>query len=441
LTGRCDAAAFVHTAFWRDGADAAAQAYIGPVLDALTAALQGGHVQYIGLGPRRNFRARRWWDPFVGAARGSQRITPIEQFADLASLRGSRDLWRARGALAGEITRGDGIRQAAVFHGCDLWPVLGPELRDVALLQWPWSARAMDEAAAALDALAPGVAVTYAEAGGWGRALVLEARRRGIPTIGVQHGFIYRHWLNYVHEPDELSADDGDRGFPAPDRTLVFDRYAAEYLRDVGHLPAESIRITGSPTRDVLAAEIEASRQRGREAVPELLRARREGGLLVLAAKHAEIAPFLDGLAEALTRLPEATLVVKPHPAETPAVYATFAARSPRIIVAPANTSLGQLLASAAALVTMNSTVAIDCLGLGIPAIVLGLPNNLSPFVAAGVMLGGTDLQAALAAVLYDHRAREVLTRRAAEFAARNDMRATGQAAQRAAREILTFIS
>ena len=36
----------------------------------------------------------------------------------------------------------------------------------------------------------------------------------------------------------------------------------------------------------------------------------------------------------------------------------------------------------------MNSTVAIDGLVLGVPALVIGLPNNLSPFVDAGVMLG-----------------------------------------------------
>ena len=64
----------------------------------------------------------------------------------------------------------------------------------------------MDEAGAALDRLAPDVAVTYAEAGGWGRALMLEARRRGIPSVGLQHGFIYRHWLNYLHDADEMTA-------------------------------------------------------------------------------------------------------------------------------------------------------------------------------------------------------------------------------------------
>ncbi len=65
----------------------------------------------------------------------------------------------------------------------------------------------MDEAAAALDACRPRVVVTYAEAGGWGRAIVLESRRRGIPSVGLQHGFIYRHWLNYLHEPDEMAPD------------------------------------------------------------------------------------------------------------------------------------------------------------------------------------------------------------------------------------------
>ena len=36
----------------------------------------------------------------------------------------------------------------------------------------------------------------------------------------------------------------------------------------------------------------------------------------------------------------------------------------------------------------MNSTAAIDALVLGVPALVVGLPNNLSPFVDAGVMAG-----------------------------------------------------
>ena len=44
--------------------------------------------------------------------------------------------------------------------------------------------------------------------------------------------------------------------------------------------------------------------------------------------------------------------------------------------------------AVASALVTANSTAAIEAMPLGVPALVVGLPNNLSPFVEAGVMAG-----------------------------------------------------
>ena len=132
---------------------------------------------------------------------------PIEAFAPLTRLSDSRRLWRERHRMRRALWASDDVRALAQIRGCDCWPLIREELAGVALLQWPWSARAMDEAGAALDALQPRVAVTYAEAGGWGRAIVLECRRRGIPSVGLQHGFIYRHWLNYLHEPDEMQAD------------------------------------------------------------------------------------------------------------------------------------------------------------------------------------------------------------------------------------------
>ena len=116
----------------------------------------------------------------------------------------------------------------------------------------------MDEAGAALDALKPQVALTYAEAGGWGRALVLEARRRKLPSIGLQHGFIYRHWLNYRHEKDEMSSG-ATPACPIPDRTLVFDEYARLYLIDAGHFPDSRVAVAGSPRLDELASRVSAA--------------------------------------------------------------------------------------------------------------------------------------------------------------------------------------
>lgn len=437
-------AAFVHTAFWRRPAgehDGPAQeSYVGAVLNAVAGGGRDSDLFCVGVGPRRNFRARRWWDPVAASGAGSRLITPIERLAPNRALKSSFQLWRDRRKLADALRSGDGIRDAARYRGCDLWPILERELEAVALLQWPWSARAMDEAGAALDALKPGAAVTYAEAGGWGRALVLEARRRRIPSIGLQHGFIYRHWLNYRHEPDEMAPLGTDAGCPIPDRTLVFDRYAESTLREAGHFPPERVVVTGNARLDDLSAQF-ASLQPMRNSLRQELGAD-DRPVAVLAAKFSEIRHVLGDLTEAVAGLPDMRMVIKPHPAETAEVYAAAAGGVPNISIAPAQADLARLLVAADAIVTMNSTVAIDGLVLGVPALVIGLPNNLSPFVDAGTMLGATgpaEIRDRLRALLYDQDARRSLTIAGEAFADRYALRSDGHAARRAAEEILAM--
>jgi hypothetical protein len=317
--------------------------------------------------------------------------------------------------------------------------VLRPELEGVAMLQWPWSARAMDEAGAAIDALTPAVVLTYAEAGGWGRALMLEARRRQVPSVGVQHGFIYRHWLNYRHEADEMQPAGTDAGCPIPDLTLVFDRYAETHLREAGHFPAASLAVTGNFRLDQLVAHCNELRPM-RDALRREFTLTPDQPLVVLAAKFSEIKDALPELAEAVRQLPGMRLVIKPHPAETPDVYGSVVNGIANISVAGMNTDLARLLTAADALVTMNSTVAIDALALQLPSLVVGLPNNLSPFVQAGAMVGadGADaIRRALESVLYDSEVRQRVLAAGAAFADRFALASDGQAAARSADAIL----
>jgi hypothetical protein len=439
---RATVAAFVHTAFWRtNGADSGPkqESYIGPVLDAVAARLAPDDLCCVGVGPRRNFRARRWWDPVVGSASPHQMITPIEKLAPREKLDPALALWRRRTTLAQEITTGEAIRAAGQFRGCDLWQVLCRELEAVALLQWPWSARAMDEAGAAIDALSPEVVVTYAEAGGWGRALTLEARRRGVRSIGVQHGFIYRHWLNYLHEADEIEPRGDDRGCPIPDRTLLFDKQAESHLLSAGHFPPARLRVTGSARLDELKARFDAAAG-SRDTVRSELGVAGNRHLALLAAKFSEIRHELPELVKAVAALPDVQLVIKVHPAETPDAYASVVRGAANITVAPAETDLARLLAAADLVVTMNSTVALDGLVLGVPALVIGLPNNLSPFVEAGVMAGADGMDAirrALQSVLYDRSMRDSLRRASGDYLRRFEIQSDGRAAERAADEIL----
>jgi hypothetical protein len=124
-------------------------------------------------------------------------------------------------------------------------------------------------------------------------------------------------------------------------------------------------------------------------------------------------------------------LVVKPHPAETADVYASVVGAVENVRVVEPSAPLPLLLAAARGIVTVNSTVAIDAMVIGVPSLVIGLPNNLSPFVERGLMLGAgsaEEIRAALLKLLYDQ-----------EFPKRLVRGAEGRAAARSADAILAL--
>jgi len=444
-TGPVRVAAFVHSAFV--GGRASDEAYVGPVLRELTGRLPGG-VGLVGLGPRTNFRVRRWRDrlrEFIDPRPQDLAATPVTAFAGWGVLEPSRAVWKARDSNLALLTGSQDLRAASVVGGYDLWPLVESELRGVADLQFPWSARAMDEAGAALDALRPKVVITYAEAGGWGRALVLEARRRGIPTVALQHGFIYRHWLNYLHEPDEMqpsAANPADGGFPRPDCTLLFDELTREHLEARGHFPPDSLRVTGSARLDAIVAAARAFDPAARSALRAQLGAGADSPIVVVAAKYVQLGAAFAALVEAARAMPDIRLVVKPHPAEGARPYLQASQRVANVVMAPPSAGLGQLTAVASALVTANSTAAIEAMPLGVPTLVVALPNNLSPFVEAGAMAGAGSPQAvapALRALLYDREMRQRVAVAQEAFMRRYRIEADGRAAERAAEAILSL--
>ncbi|HTI36085.1 MAG TPA: hypothetical protein VL484_00890 [Vicinamibacterales bacterium] len=394
---RATVAAFVHRAFVNapEGA-AAGERYIGRVLTAIESGLPPGDLQVIVVGPRRSFRNRRWWDPVTGSDEG---LVPIESIG-IGRSPMDREVWASRHRHLEALEASEPLRRHAIIDGTDCWPVIRAQLVGVIWLQWPWSVRAMDRAGAALDAIAPRVALTYAEAGGWGRALALEARRRSVPLVGIQHGFIYRHWLNYIHAPDELEpsrAHPADRGFPRPALTLVFDRYAEQHLRMRAHFPPEAIKVVGSAERDALIATARSLTSADRASLRRHLGVASDRPIVLCATKFTEARDVLPALSGAIRALPHVHMIIKAHPAETTDGYTPFVAEN--ISVVPAGEALADLLAVTDVVATVNSTVAVDALALGVPAVSIGQPNNLSPFVEAGAMLGA-DTEGAIASAL-----------------------------------------
>jgi hypothetical protein len=444
---RVEVVAFVHSAFWRPQQDE--EGYVGPVLRAVEARLPPGGLALVGLGPRTNFRGRGWRHrlaEFNDPGARELPLRPIESLAGWRAIRPSMTIWRERRRVLRALSRSDDVRRAAIVEGYDIWPALRNDLLGVSHLQLPWSARSMDEAGAALDILGPRVVVTYAEAGGWGRALALEARRRHIPLVGLQHGFIYRHWLNYLHEPDEMESSPGnaaDAGFPRPGLTLVYDGFARRHLTEAGHFPPAAVAVTGSPRLEAFAEAGRGLTTEDREGIREAAGARPGQKLVVLATKFTQIGAWFDALVDAIRAMPDAHLAVKCHPAETAAAYNAIAATATNVRVMPAGTDLGALVACADLIVTVNSTAALEAMAVEVPGLVLALPNNLSPFVECGALAGAArpgEIAALLGRLLYDQAARHTLAERRRAFIGRYGIVSEGGAAERAADAIVELM-
>ena len=441
-------AAFVHSAFWRPATDD--ESYIGPVLREVSQRVGAPGLALVGVGTPRTFRPRRFVErcrAWFGRPAATVPFSPASRYASRDALVPSAGVWRDRSAHRRILHNCEALRAACVIRGCDAWPLLRDEFTGITHLQFPWSARTMDEIGAALDALKPRVAITYAEAGGSGRALVLEARRRGIKVAGLQHGFIYRHWMNYLHEPDEMAPSTGnpaDRGFPRPTLTLVYDQFTAEHLASAGRFPPDSLAVTGSPKLDAFAEAGRLLDDAARDALRTTVGARPGQHLVVVATKYAQMAGAFGALIEAVTRMPDVRLVIKCHPAESPVPYERAAGGAANVTVAPASADLTRLVAAASLLVTVNSTAAIEAMALDVPSLVVALPNNLSPFVDAGALAGAATLAEIgpmLRALLYDQKFRARLSEGRRAFMARYRITADGRAAVRAADAILSLAS
>ena len=243
---------------------------------------------YIGAGARRGRRAarRRTACPASASvragisARGAggirsrrpaarvRSVTPIERLAPSASLARARSRsgasatrWRASSPPATAIRAAGDVSRLRSLAG----PAARARGRRAAAMA---VVRARDGRSRrrARRAAARTRSLTYAEAGGWGRALVLEARRRGVPSVGLQHGFIYRHWLNYRHEPDEMAPRRRrPRLSRVPTARCSSIATPREHLETAGHFPPATSVVTGNrAARRARARGSRAARRRSR---------------------------------------------------------------------------------------------------------------------------------------------------------------------------------
>ena len=274
------------------------------------------------------------------------------------------------------------------------------------------------------------VAVTYAEAGGWGRALVARvpaARHSARRPAARLH-------LPPLAELPPRAGRDGrrsrairaDRGFPRPTADAALRRATRRGTCDEPDAFRPSARRDRQPaprrarraTRRALSPEaIERARARGRRRRVDGARARRR-------RRSARRGRPAGARSTPCAAMPDVQLAIKTASGRNARrLRGGRCAARPNIRVLPAGAAGAAARAPAAPSSRSTRPWRSTPPCSGVPALVIGLPNNLSPFVDAGHhgRRGRTPAKsrAALDRILYDEEFRQQIDARAAAFLAR----------------------
>ena len=136
--------------------------------------------------------------------------------------------------------------------GVSLLPPLRDELSRAFVTTLPHCAAMLVAARDLLDAVNPSALVATYETGPYQRALIVEAIRRSIPTVGLMHGLITDSHYDYNHRNVDASADHRVATFTVPDVTCVWGKAAERCLTETGHYPLETVARTGNWRHDHL---------------------------------------------------------------------------------------------------------------------------------------------------------------------------------------------
>ena len=445
-TSRARSLAFVHRAFWRSERRrrqrravhrSGAESTRGRLPEAGSSTSASG---------RRRTSARggggiRCSATPVRASRAPHRGVRVARCPDVLEAALARAA-RAADARSGAATDSAPTRRSS---GCDCWPIIRDELAGIALLQWPWSARAMDEARRRARRARPVRRADLRRGGRLGprhRARVPAARhpdgrpaaRLHLPALAELPARARRDVAGDPEHP-------ADAGFPHPVRDPALRRATPQRHLSRGATFRTAAARHRQPRLDDLLRTM-------RQPVTEdVARARAEAGARASGCPgpgHDQMEGSADSPAPVpRTRpaaLPGVHVAIKAHPAETPEAYA----RRPRTALPRHRPARGSPAGAAARRQPCRRHRQLHRCArrrrARVPALVIGLPNNLSPFVEAGMMAGSEDDPADALSGFSTMRGSGSRCRRRQAFLSRFHIGSDGRAAERSAAAVLSLV-
>lgn len=292
-----------------------------------------------------------------------------------------------------------------------------------------------------LESIRPAVIVIEDEYSVFERALIVAAKRKGIPCVAIQHGVIHELHKGYIYQAGEISPDLSVRApfVPTADVTAVYGQYYKDLLTQVGGYPESAVVVTGQPRYDRM---IDLNSRSVRSELMERWNLDPSKKIVLWTTQCHGISDSENELNfqtvfDSISLIENVQLIIKQHPGE-PKRYDTMIREhlrkysiDARIIAKDADT-LG-LLAASDLVLLLHSTVGLEAVALKKPLIVMNLGGrpDITTYVQEGVACGvykPEDLKPTIEQLLRDD---SCLARNREEFIRKYLYRDDGKAAER----------
>jgi hypothetical protein len=308
------------------------------------------------------------WRSFFGAT-----------FATLEAQR-ARGFFRRQHAAFREAVRAN--PEAFRYLDMDLSRALEMVFVNIFHTMLPESVRMRVAARALLEQERPAVVLMTYETGPYQRALIVEARRLGIPTVAIMHGFISDMNNHYMHTGVTAERLDPPAGFSVPDRTCVWGDFFRRVMTEQGNYRPEQVAVTGNWQYDQGFAGLE----------PETAGTADERTVLVCTSKQWS-ARFVQTCLDAIAVTGGLRCLVKSHPLEDPAEVQAVVDAESRVKVEVCEGSMLEALRRADIVVSLPSTVAYEAVLLDKPLVMVNTAHNPSfaPLVESGACVTLTE--------------------------------------------------
>lgn len=312
-------------------------------------------------------------------------VKPWEKYINFEIIMKSRQASNRLKELWNQLQASDDFRRSLEYRGVSLYELIRQDISDLLKSLKAYTAVTLIETAKRIvEEERPSIVLMHDEYGALQLSFIHAARKKGIPTVSLQHGLVSEEQISYVHEPEHISGEQRDLLFPIPDKICAWSEVARQNFIEIAKFPQSVPVVTGDPKIDFLPSAIKLFNHEkiiGKLGIPKGKR------IIMFATENLpseqEKSLIAKTIFKAVKTLSECYLLIKMHPNEADTLYYERAAKEAGLqnYSITRDVNLYELLHISNIVILSYSTVAVEAMRMGKPVISLnlsGLHDNVS---------------------------------------------------------------